>query len=150
MPFVTVVANSEVCRVISAEISFCVICDFFAVRVRVCNGRYRCATHFADLQSRIAFGPKDLFGAEEYAGVTIADAISVARGAVLRRWITASLNVLPGEILRGVSLRKYTVLHVSHTLEYNESRNTAMYLGGFFFRAQERRNHVFCNLLRSC
>jgi len=73
----------------------------------MCNGWYRYATHFADLQPRIAFGPKDLFGVEEYAGVTIADAISVARGVVLRRWITASLNVSPGEILRGVSLQNY-------------------------------------------
>lgn len=103
-------ANLEMCRVISTEISWCAACDFFELRIHMCNGWYRYATHFADLQSRIAFSPKDLFGVEEYAGVTIADAISVACGAVLRRWITASLNVSPGEILRGVSSRKYTVL----------------------------------------
>ena len=73
----------------------------------MCNGWYRYATHFADLQSRIAFSPKDLFGMKEYTGVTIADTISVAHGAALWRWITASLNVSPGELLWGVTSRKY-------------------------------------------
>lgn len=101
--------NSGMYRVISAEISSCVDCDFFALRIRMCNGWYRYATHFADLQSRIAFGPKDLFGMEEHAGVTIADAISVACGAATMDHRLAERIARRNST--GWSSWKYIVLH---------------------------------------